>query len=225
MSSTGYRLRQVTDRLGPGARLNAPLGALNRVIYCHRGALDLSDGTHLIEDEAWYGSGEVAFTAGDDGAVLWRFELCADNADPTLLGADDGNAEIASTLQVDAELEGPDAGSGWIMRCDSVKFPMGGIAFTHVHQGPGIRVVREGQIRIDTGGESETYLPGQAWFEPGPDAVFAQTSELQCSRFIRVMILPEELKGKSSIQYVNAEDLDKPKSQRYKGYVDEPIDH
>ena len=39
------------------------------------------------------------------------------------------------------------------------------------------------------------------------------------------MILPADLRGKSSIQYVNPEDLEKPKSQRYTGYVDEPIEH
>jgi len=39
------------------------------------------------------------------------------------------------------------------------------------------------------------------------------------------MILPRELKGKSSIHYVNAEDREKLKSQRYKGYIDEFIEH
>jgi hypothetical protein len=38
------------------------------------------------------------------------------------------------------------------------------------------------------------------------------------------MILPRALKGKSSIRYVKAEDLGKPKSQRYQVFVDEPID-
>ena len=38
------------------------------------------------------------------------------------------------------------------------------------------------------------------------------------------MILPRALKGQSSIRYVNAEDRDKPKSQKYRGYVDEFIE-
>jgi len=38
-----------------------------------------------------------------------------------------------------------------------------------------------------------------------------------------VMILPRELQGKSSIQYVNEEDKAKPKSQQYKIYADAPI--
>ncbi|MFZ3248044.1 MAG: hypothetical protein WA214_04065, partial [Pseudolabrys sp.] len=57
----------------------------------------------------------------------------------------------------------------------------------------------------------------------GPDAVFAQAASDKPSRFIRVMILPRELAGKSSIQYVNEEDKTKPKSQQYKIYTDAPI--
>ena len=57
----------------------------------------------------------------------------------------------------------------------------------------------------------------------GPDAVFAQASSEKRSRFIRVMILPRELAGKSSIQYVNEEDKAKPKSQEYKIHADAPI--
>jgi hypothetical protein len=40
---------------------------------------------------------------------------------------------------------------------------------------------------------------------------------------VRVMILPRELQGKSSIQYLNEDDKAKPKSQSYKIYADAPI--
>ena len=43
------------------------------------------------------------------------------------------------------------------------------------------------------------------------------------SRFIRAMILPRALLGKSSIQYVNEDDKARPKSQSYRVYVDMPI--
>ena len=58
---------------------------------------------------------------------------------------------------------------------------------------------------------------------PDPTPVFAQAASDRPSRFIRVMILPRELAGKSSIQYVNEEDKAKPKSQEYKIYADAPI--
>ncbi len=47
-----------------------------------------------------------------------------------------------------------------LMRGDSVAFPPGGCAYTHVHQGPGIRCVIEGGLRIDTHGRSTSYGPG-----------------------------------------------------------------
>ena len=43
------------------------------------------------------------------------------------------------------------------------------------------------------------------------------------SRFIRVMILPRALLGKSSIEYLNEEDKGKPRSQQYQVFVDAPI--
>ena len=52
---------------------------------------------------------------------------------------------------------------------------------------------------------------------------FAQAAADKPSRFLRVMILPRELQGKSSIQYVNEDDKAKPKSQSYKIYGDAPI--
>jgi hypothetical protein len=52
--------------------------------------------------------------------------------------------------------------------------------------------------------------------------VFAQGAD-RPTRFIRVMILPRTLIGKSSIAYVNEEDKARPKSQQYKIYVDAPI--
>jgi hypothetical protein len=38
------------------------------------------------------------------------------------------------------------------------------------------------------------------------------------------MILPRELIGRSSIRYVRAEDLDRPKSQSYQIFLDEPFE-
>ena len=81
----------------------------------------------------------------------------------------------------------------------------------------------EGGIRIDTHGRSTSYGPGGAWYESGPDPVFAQAAMDRPSRFIRVMILPRALLGKSSIEYLNEEDKAKPRSQQYQVFVDAPI--
>src|SRR3546814_9911334 len=181
MSATGYLLRQMIDRLEPGAALEEPLPALNRVLYCHRGSFSTGDGASCTEDVAWYGSSEIMVEAGPEGAVVWRWELAPDDSEAVLASG----AGVASTENLSAPLDYPDSGGEWIMRCDSVKFPIGGAALLHMHQGPGIRCLRQGQIRIDTRGKSTHYLPGQAWFEPGHDPVSAQASELECTRFIR----------------------------------------
>ena len=101
-------------------------------------------------------------------------------------------------------------------------FPPGGCAYLHRHQGPGIRCLIEGGIRIDTHGRSTSYGPGGAWYETGPDGVFAQAAD-RPTRFTRVMILPRAYLGKSSVEYLNEDDKAKPKSQSYKIFVDMPL--
>jgi hypothetical protein len=54
--------------------------------------------------------------------------------------------------------------------------------------------------------------------------VFAQGAPDRATRFVRVMVLPRELLGKSSIQYLNEDDKAKPKSQSYKIFADLPIE-
>jgi hypothetical protein len=223
MSRTGYKLRHIVDRLAPGAAYFEPLPALNRVLYCHEGSFVVvgKEDETVGEDRAWFGSGSVTVKAGENGAVIWRYELAGSDA-PAKMAAGTG---VSSVLTLESEIEGPDPSGDWILRCDGVKFPMGGQAFSHIHQGPGIRCLREGKIRIETAGRSKEYQPGDAWFEPGPEPVFAQACSERCTSFVRVMVLPAELRGKSSIQYINPDDIDKPKSQRYQHYVDEPIEH
>ena len=82
-----------------------------------------------------------------------------------------------------------------------------------------------GSIRIDTQGVSHHHAPLGAWFETGPDPVYAAADADAASAFVRVMVLPRALLGaRSSIKYVRTEDADEPKSQRYQVFVDEPID-
>ena len=66
---------------------------------------------------------------------------------------------------------------GWLLRCDRVDFPPGGVAYRHTHPGPGLRVLLKGRIRIETQGESHEYGPLEWWYETGPDPVFAAASE------------------------------------------------
>jgi quercetin dioxygenase-like cupin family protein len=128
----------------------------------------------------------------------------------------------AADALLSAPLE-PAPGEQRLMRCDRVDFPPGGVAYQHTHQGPGIRVLLTGTIRIETGDSSRHYEPHQAWFEPGPEPVFAAGSETQPTAFVRCMVLPARLRGHSSIRYVREEDAAKPKPQRYTVFVDQPV--
>ncbi|NKB68656.1 MAG: hypothetical protein GKR89_16455 [Candidatus Latescibacteria bacterium] len=90
--------------------------------------------------------------------------------------------------------------------------------------GPGIRCLLAGTLQIETEGRSAPVNPGQARFEAGPDPVLATASPTRPTSFVRGMLLPRTLQGKSSIQYVRPEDADKPKPQRYTRFIDKFMD-
>jgi hypothetical protein len=206
-------LRLIEDVL-PGDSPAVRLPAFPRMVYVVHGAVTFA-GTTFRDGEAWAGEHATTFTPGEGGATCWRFELAP-------LSEDDGLIDGVSRSKLSAVLETLPNGD-LLLRGDSVAFPPGGCAYVHRHQGPGIRCLIDGGIRIDTHGRSTSYGPGGAWYETGPDPVFARAAADRATRFVRVMILPRELLGKSSIEYLNEEDKAKPKSQTYKIYADLPI--
>jgi quercetin dioxygenase-like cupin family protein len=90
----------------------------------------------------------------------------------------------------------------WVVRCDRVDFPLGGIARRHTHPGPGIRYLLHGELAIETGGRSTFYGPGGAWFESGPEPVVARASTHLETSFVRALVLPAEWVGKRTIRYL-----------------------
>jgi quercetin dioxygenase-like cupin family protein len=111
----------------------------------------------------------------------------------------------------------------WLLRCDRVDFPPGGVAHLHTHPGPGLRVLIRGRIRIDTRGESHEYGPFDWWYETGPDPVFAAASETEPTTFVRVLVLPAEWAGKRTITYVDPAEDEKPKLQRARVYLEHQL--
>ena len=110
-----------------------------------------------------------------------------------------------------------------VLRCDRVDFPPGGVAYRHTHPGPGLRVLLHGSIRIETQGESHVYGPLEWWYETGPDPVYAAASETEETAFVRVLVLPAEWAGKRTITYVDPADEEKPKLQRARIYLEQPL--
>jgi len=210
-------MRLYEDVLTNNAALRVALPALPRMIFIVHGAAVI-EGRALSDGEAWHGEGAAMLTPGSGGVTCWRFELApAGAADGEIAGS-----AVVSRQKLKTAVATLPAGD-LLLRGDSVAFPPGGCAFLHRHQGPGIRCLLEGGIRIDTHGTSTSYGPGGAWYESGPEPVFAQGASDRATRFIRMMILPRALLGKSSIEYLNADDKARPKSQSYKGFADAPI--
>ena len=210
-------LRLYEDVLSSAENVVFTLPPLPRFIFVVHGSATI-EGKMVAAGEGWQGEGTVTVKPTAQGVTCWRWEFATGNR-----GSTTANAPGMSTHEkLTAFLETLPKGD-LLMRADNVGFPPGACAYLHRHQGPGIRCLIEGGIRIDTHGRSTSYGPGGAWYEAGPDPVFAQAAEDWPSRFIRVMILPRALLGQSSIQYVNEDDKSKPKSQQYKIFADAPV--
>jgi hypothetical protein len=208
-------LRLCEDVFADGGAMELP--ALPRMIFVVHGSVAIGERT-VRDEETFGGEDAIMLKAGGAGAAVWRFELITREAD---FGRPPPGSGVASHEKLAVMPSTVPAGP-LLLRGDSVAFPPGGCAYLHRHQGPGIRCLIEGGIRIDTHGRSTSYGPGGAWYETGPDGVFAQAAD-HPTRFIRAMILPRALQGKSSLEYLNEADKTKPKSQSYKIFVDMPI--
>ncbi|NKB22594.1 MAG: hypothetical protein GKS01_19070 [Alphaproteobacteria bacterium] len=219
-----YQLRLYDDRLGAKIALTQPYAALNRVLYVADGMATVKSGGEtaatLSSNSAWYNASETTVSAGADGVHILRYELvdgAASDGDSLITGAG-----VSSVLLYQAEVD-LNPGDDYLMRCDRVDIPPSGIAYTHTHQGPGIRCLLKGGFTVETQGHKTTIDAGEAWFEAGPDPVLAYAPPDRPGNFSRVMVLPRNLLGKSSITYVNADDATKPKLQRYTVFIDEFI--
>src|SRR6266540_3483403 len=185
-----------------------------RMIFVVHGSATF-EGREMRAGEAWQGEGELMVEPGPAGVTWWRFELVPADASEWTLGGGATRKKLSAVLDTLPK-------GDLLLRGDSVAFPPGGCAYPHRHQGPGIRCLLEGGIRIDTAGRSTSYGPGGAWYESGPEPVFAQAAD-RPSRFIRVMILPRACLGKSSLQLVDPADAAKPRAQQYQIFADASI--
>jgi hypothetical protein len=132
-----------------------------------------------------------------------------------LLDHEPADALVAAEVELDA---------GWFARLDRVDFPPGGIAYRHVHPGPGIRRILHGGLTIDRGdGAARAYGVGEAWFEGADDPVLATASSTEDTAFVRVLLLPAEWAGRRTIRYVDPADEDKPRTQRASVLLEVPL--
>ena len=171
----------------------------NRVVY------------DLDADTAAFGAAAVA-----SPALVW--ELAGGGADAVEPGeaAAAGGAALAAAVELDDSQK-------WLVRCDRVDFPPGAVAYRHVHPGPGIRRLLFGELTVTTGGVTTTHTAGGAWFESGPEPVYAESSAAEPTAFVRVMLLPAEWAGRRTIRYTDPADAGRPARQRARVYLEEPL--
>jgi quercetin dioxygenase-like cupin family protein len=177
---------------------------LRFTLHEHPGGVETEAGPRVVYDrernEAWVGHARVS-----GHALVWE------------LGGEAAGAALVAEVELDPAV-------GWVVRCDRIDFPPGGIAHRHVHPGPGIRRLLFGELTIDAEGHARSISPGGAWFE-GPDyPVLATASTTEDTAFVRVLLLPREWEGKRTIRYLDPADEAKPKLQRATVLLEEPLD-
>jgi quercetin dioxygenase-like cupin family protein len=213
--SGDYTLRLCEDRLPAAGRLR--LVALNRVLYARHGAVSVTSGAGDARDaegRAWHGAGACEVAAGDAGAAVLRYELIRGTAP---VG---GGAKVLLEHAIDL-----DPRADYLMRADLVDFAPGGVALPHRHRGGGIRCLIAGALDVTVGdAPARRVTPGGAWFESGREPVLAVASKDEATSFVRVAILPREIRGRTSIMYVNPAGAERGRPRTYTIFVDEPID-
>ena len=164
-------------------------------LYEFQTGVETIGGDRIVYDVA---SGEAFFGAAAVGghALVWQLDH-----------EESKGALLSHVVQVDPFAK-------WLFRCDRIDFPKGGVAWTHTHTGPGIRYLLHGELEVRSEGRSAFYGPGGAWFESGPEPVYAEASAHHETAFVRALLLPHEWAGKRTIRYANPEDENRPKLQK-----------
>ena len=152
--------------------------------------------------------------AGDTGAAVLRYELIRGTAP----AGSDAKVLLEHAIDLDPRAE-------YLMRANRVDSAPGGVALPHRHRGGGIRCLIAGALEVTVGdAPARGVTPGGAWFESGREPVLAVASKDEDTSFIRVAILPREIRGRTSIMYVNPADAERGRPRTYTIFVDEPID-
>jgi len=177
--------------------------AVHFTLHEHPGGVETHPGNRVVYDlERNVASFGEAFIRGP--ALVWELE----------------GERRGAALIVDVDL---DPNHEWLMRCDRVDFPPGGVAYRHVHPGPGIRRLLFGELTIERDAGARTYVAGEAWFEGADDPVVATASPAEPTAFVRVLLLPGEWATLRTIRYVDPADEEKPKLQRAQILLEQPL--
>jgi len=166
----------------------------------------------VVENQAWHEPAPASSRRAEAGAAALRYELIR-GAVP--LGEPAGATRVLLEHAIDL-----DPRAEYLMRADRVDFRPRVRCRTATGRRHPLshrrNARRQPWATRPPGGHA-----GGAWFESGREPVLAVASKDEPTSFIRV-ILPRELRGRTSIMYVNPSDASAPRS--YTVYVDEPIE-
>jgi len=145
----------------------------------------------------------VTMQASTDWSQVWRWEIALPNAAPSLLEG----TNILSSLRMSRVITHMPLleGSRWLFRLDQITSAAGRMADRHQHPGPSIRCLLEGTFNVQSVESARDLMPGDAWYETGPDTVVAWGSLQMVSKFMRGMILPIEWEGKPTSTWLSGE--------------------
>ncbi len=163
----------------------------------------------LAADTAAFGATTVV-----GPALCWELSQLGDGKPSDDMLA--GGAGLAVSVELNEAQQ-------WLMRCDRVDFPPGAVAYQHTHPGPGIRRLLFGELTVTTGGVTTTHQAGEAWFESGPEPVYAESAATEATAFVRVMLLPAEWAGRRTIRYTDPADADRPARQQARVFLEEAL--
>jgi hypothetical protein len=214
---SGYAMRLSRDVFRPGHDAPLVLPALNRALFVLAGAADVEQDDGLVSvlaGQAWYSDRSYTIRPGTPGTIVLRCELFRGPAP----------VDERSTMLIEHAIE-LDPTAEYLLRCDRVEFEPGDVALPHGHHGGGIRYLVTGSLEITIGNHPARLMtPDSAWFESGREPVLAVASLAEPTAFIRVAILPREIRGQSSIWYADPADAKRSRAQRTTLYLDEPIE-
>lgn len=209
-----YSLRLIEHDIAPGATLSLP--AAIRVLFTSGGdvVVGVSGRDRVVPREtAWHGTAACQVRSPNGVARLLRFELVPQPPP----GAAGGHVRLEHPIPIDRD-------GAYLLRCDRVDFAPGGVALPHRHRGGGIRRLLRGALTVTVGHSPPRLIrPGDPWFESGREPVLAVAAADADTSFVRVSVLPAEIRGTTSIMYVDPADAARGRPRAYTVFVDEPI--
>lgn len=185
-----YTLRFYQDEFLPLASAR-PMEAQHSIVYIYSGSAIIND-TELWKDNALYSADVMNAQAGEDGAVIWRWELVR-TEEPNNYAV---GAGVKSRLRMSRKIRMFELSprTKWLFKLDGI-YGNTGCTGLHSHPGSGIRCLLKGELNVQgTVAEwSRNNKMGDCWYEEGSYPIVSTTPEgAEPADFLRGMILPVE---------------------------------